>query len=125
MVKWVELCESDNSLHSAARNLLLLKRAIKTVTMAIQAEGEAIKAESYSDQLSVCIRLLRNLDRGRWDLVQRGLKDYPEVLRTIDIKACAEGKGPALEKLKEEIIRLARKEVEDEMRDLFEDIGGH
>ena len=61
------------------------------------------------------------MERGRWDLLEKTLKEYPALQNSIDLAACARGDGPALERLKNHLIHLAKEDILQDIRDLKEE----
>jgi len=83
---WQELRREDKARDSAARRLLLLKRAMTEVSIRMNRDTDKAPAKDSGDRLGCTVKALRALDKGRWDLFQDALREFPELNVHIDVE---------------------------------------
>ena len=117
-LRWSDLREADDLADTAHRRLLLLKRAIASVSLEMNRSAQRAAAETAANPLSCAIRSLRAFEEGRWLAVQRAAAEFPELLDQPRLQAAFAGDGGAQRALRDRVVQLAKEHIHQDLRDL-------
>ncbi|CAK0837112.1 unnamed protein product, partial [Prorocentrum cordatum] len=107
----------DDQPDTEHRQLLLLKRAMITISLEMNKDGRTAAATAPAYRLGCAIRCLRAVEDGRWIAVQRPIDDYPGLLHGAQIQAAFAWGGP-LSKSCATGLQLAREDIRQDLHDL-------
>ncbi|CAK0898423.1 unnamed protein product [Prorocentrum cordatum] len=117
-LRWGELREADDFADTAHRRLLLLKRAIASVSLEMNTSAQHAAAATASDRLGCAIRCLRAVEEGRWLAAQRAVDEFPELIDQHRLQAAFAGNGEAQRALRDRAVQLDKEDIHQELRDL-------
>ena len=116
-LRWGELRQADTLPDTAHRRLLLLKRAMATVSFDLN-RGAPAEAETASEKLGCAIRCLRAVEEYRPAGVHRAAREFPALRAAADLEAALAGDSDATRALRDFVVHLAREDVRHELHEL-------
>ena len=114
---WGEAVRQDQLSENPFRRLVLLKRAIREVTLRMEKERIPRQARTASERLDSTMAFIRAVEMLHLDRARELAKIYPDLTSFVDLSAPAPHELPGLHSLRDHAVSLAKDSLAADMRE--------
>ena len=117
-LEYQEICSLDALSGNPLRRLVLMKRAVRTVTYRMHKEGVVGNAERKDDQLGWTLSFIRAAEEVNLSRMASCARSYPSLATYIHHDDPNARSSAGMAKLREHALQLAKDAISDEMAEL-------